>query len=102
MTARKPPAPPGRMIIARSILSSLEAGGYDGEIVVWGMRYQAELHRVSGGVELVLYQPAGGAEPVGAYRQPAIDGEEPRDPDEVLANVTYHPAPGETELGGMK
>ena len=75
MTARKPPAPPGRLIIARSILSSLEAGGYDGEIVMWGMRYLCELHRVSGGVELVLYQPAGGAEPVGAYRQPAIDGE---------------------------
>ena len=75
MTARKPPAPPGRLIIARSILSSLAEGGYDGEIVVWGMRYQAELHRVSGGVELVLYQPAGGAEPVGQYRQAVIDGD---------------------------
>lgn len=68
-------APPGRHIIARSILPPLEAGGYAGGVAVWGIRYQCEIHRVSGGVEVVLYENAGGAVPVGAYRQPAIDDE---------------------------
>ena len=73
MTAR--PIPAGLHIISRAILSSLEAGGYAGEIAVWGCRYECEIHRTSGGVEVVLWQPAGDVVPADGYRQPAIDGE---------------------------
>lgn len=73
----KAPAPPGRHIIARSVLAEHPAGGFFGRLVVWGMRYSCEVHRTSSGVEVVLYEQAGQPEPVGAYRQPAIDDAEP-------------------------
>jgi hypothetical protein len=73
MTART--VPPGRMIISRAVLASLEAGGYAGEISVWSCKYECEIHRAAGGVEVVLWQPAGGVVPADGYRQPAIDGE---------------------------
>lgn len=73
MTARTIPL--GRLIIARSVLSSLAEGGYCGEIDFWGMRYGVEIHRVAGGVEVVVFETAGRPVVAAAYRQPAIDGE---------------------------
>jgi hypothetical protein len=80
------------MIHTRRLLARTDDGAYAGSIAIWGFSYEVEFRRVGDAVEVIVFD---GAEPVGAYRQPAIDGEEPRDPDEVLASVTYHPADGE-------
>lgn len=96
MTARKPPAPPGRRVIAQNVLRPGPDGGYLGELAWWAYRYGVEVRRHADGVEVTVFEEVGRAPGVpAAYRQPAIDGEIPCDPDEVLASITYHPADGE-------
>ena len=72
MTARKPPAPPGRMIHTRRLLARTDDGAYQGTITVWGFSYEVECRRVGDCVEVIVFD---GAAPVEPYRQPLIDGE---------------------------
>ena len=76
MTARKPPAPPGRRVIARNVLRPGPDGGYLGELAWWAYRYGVEVRQHPDGVEVTVFEEVGRAPGVpAAYCQPAIDGE---------------------------
>ena len=62
----------GRHVVARAVLPRAEDGGYVGELVLFGFRYGIEITRDAGGVQITAFD----GPPVGAYRQPLIDGEE--------------------------
>jgi hypothetical protein len=47
-------------------------GAYAGDLVLFGFRYSLVVTRSGDGIEVVAYD----GPPVGAYRQPLIDGEE--------------------------
>ena len=70
MIARKPAAPPWRMIHTRRLLKRGDDGAYQGTITVWGFSYEVECRRVGDCVEVIVFD---GAEPIGLYRQELID-----------------------------
>lgn len=71
MTARAT-IPPGRNIHVRVVFERLPEGGYRASVPIWGFAYEMEIRGAGGQPELTVFD---GAEPVGAYRQPALDGE---------------------------
>jgi len=61
----------GRHVVARAVLPRAD-GAYAGDLVLFGFRYSLVVTRSGDGIEVVAYD----GPPVGAYRQPLIDGEE--------------------------